>query len=120
MFGHFTAASKTGRSGLKNISTSFVLTLFLVTLCQSETFNSKSILVASHNLHSFKTSSAYHKACLNKHGGIWMAQELWLTEKQLPLLHQLDTQFIARSGMEEAVSAGVLRGRPFGGVSTEY
>ena len=49
-----------------------------------------------------------------------MAQELWLTEKQLPLLHQLNAQFIARSGMEEAVSSGVLRGRPFGGVSIAW
>ena len=49
-----------------------------------------------------------------------MAQELWLTEKQLTQLHQLGTQFVARSGMEEAVSSGVLRGRPFGGVSIAW
>ena len=49
-----------------------------------------------------------------------MAQELWLTEQQLPQLHQLEAQFIARSGMEEAVSSGVMRGRPFGGVSIAW
>ena len=49
-----------------------------------------------------------------------MAQELWLTEKQLTQLHQLGTSFVARSGMEEAVSAGVMRGRPFGGVSIAW
>ena len=49
-----------------------------------------------------------------------MAQELWLTEQQLPLLHQLGTQFVARSGMEESVSSGVFRGRPHGGVSIAW
>ena len=38
-------------------------------------------------------------------------------EKQFSQLQKLNAQFIARSGMEEAVSTGVLRGRPFGGVS---
>ena len=46
-----------------------------------------------------------------------MAQELWLTEKQIPILQELGVQFFARSGMEDAVSSGVMRGRPFGGVS---
>ena len=45
-----------------------------------------------------------------------MSQEHWLTEKQLPRLKELGVQFSARSGMEPAVSTGVLRGRPFGGV----
>ena len=46
-----------------------------------------------------------------------MAQETWLTEKQIPQMQELGVQFFARSGMEQAVSAGVLKGRPFGGVS---
>ena len=49
-----------------------------------------------------------------------MGQELWLSEKQLPLLQQLGTQFVARSGMEDAVSGGILVGRPFGGVSVSW
>ena len=49
-----------------------------------------------------------------------MGQELWLSEKQLTELHQLDAQFVARSGMEEAISSGILRGRPFGGVSLSW
>ena len=49
-----------------------------------------------------------------------MGQELWLSEKQLPQMQQLNTQFVARSGMEQAVSAGLLRGRPFGGVSIAW
>ena len=68
-------------------------------------------------MHSFKKSSAYHKSCLKNYGGIWFAQELWLSEKQLPSMHQIGTQFIAHSGMEEALSNGILVGRPFGGVS---
>ena len=78
------------------------------------------ITVASHNLHSFKKSGAYHKACVERHGGIWMGQELWLSEKQLPSLQQLGSQFVARSGMEDATSNGVMLGRPFGGVSITW
>ena len=78
------------------------------------------IVVASHNLHGFKQSSAYHKDCLKRYGGIWMAQETWLSERQIPMLQQLGTQFVARSGMENAVSSGILTGRPFGGVCISW
>ena len=97
--------------------------ILCILFCLLLTFNNiqtKEITIGSHNLHSFKSSGDYHKSCLKLHGGIWFGQELWLTEKQLPLLHQLDTQFTARSGMEEAVSSGVLRGRPHGGVSIAW
>ena len=76
--------------------------------------------MASHNLHGFKTSSVYHKSCISNFGGIWFRQEHWLSNNQLPKLQQLDVQFVARSGMEDAVSAGILRGRPFGGVSIAW
>ena len=49
-----------------------------------------------------------------------MAQELWLSEQQLPQLQQLDAHYVARSGMEDAISSGPLRGRPFGGVSIAW
>ena len=49
-----------------------------------------------------------------------MAQELWLQERHLCQLQSLGTSFIARSGMEDAISTGVLRGRPFGGVSITW
>ena len=49
-----------------------------------------------------------------------MAQEHWLSEKQLPSLHQLGAQFVARSGMEDAVASGIHRGRPFGGVCMSW
>ena len=76
--------------------------------------------IASHNLHGFKKSSAYHRACIQQHQGVWLGQETWLTEKQFPLLNSLGTQFVARSSMEDAISSGVLRGRPFGGVSIAW
>ena len=76
--------------------------------------------VASHNLHSFKKSSHFHKQCIEDYGGIWLGQELWLSEKQLPCLSSLGVNFVARSGMQEAVSTGILRGRPFGGVSIAW
>ena len=78
------------------------------------------ITVASHNLHSFNQSANYHKSCIKTHGGIWFGQELWLSEKQLPKLQELGTQFVARSGMEKSVSDGLLIGRPYGGVSIAW
>ena len=95
-----------------------LLSLFL----SSNTFNAefKNVTIGSHNLHGFKTSLAYHKQCLTVKDSIWFAQELWLTEKQIPSMQQLNTAFIARSGMEDAVSAGILRGRPYGGVSIAW
>ena len=49
-----------------------------------------------------------------------MGQELWLQEKQLAIMSDLGVQFVARSGMEEAVSSGILSGRPYGGVSIAW
>ena len=49
-----------------------------------------------------------------------MAQELWLSNKQLSQLKHLETEFYASSGMEDAMSAGVMRGRPYGGVSISW
>ncbi len=45
-----------------------------------------------------------------------MAQEHWLSEKKIPSLQQLDAQFVARSGMEDALTSRIYPGRPFGGV----
>ena len=49
-----------------------------------------------------------------------MSQELWLADKQLHYLSSLGVQYVARSGMEDAVSSGILRGRLFGGVSISW
>ena len=46
-----------------------------------------------------------------------MIQEHWLSESKLQQLQQTDAQFVACSGMEDVVSSGIYRGRPFGGVS---
>ena len=126
MSGLFTAESKIGspppKEGPRRQSPNCHSLLLFCLLCLLFTFNAetKDITIGSHNLHQFKTSAEYHKSCIKSHGGIWFGQELWLSEKQLPQLHQLDAQFVARSGMEEAVASGVLRGRPFGGVSIAW
>jgi hypothetical protein len=49
-----------------------------------------------------------------------MAPELWLSEQQLPQPRSLESQFIARSGMEESFSSGIYKGRPHGGVSIAW
>ena len=74
------------------------------------------ISVASFNLHGAKASSAYLKSCIANHGGIWLGQEHWLSEQQLPQLQQIGAQFVAQSGMETAISNRIYPGRPFGGV----
>ena len=35
-------------------------------------------------------------------------------------MNSLGTQYVARSAMEDAISSGILRGRPFGGVSIAW
>ena len=76
------------------------------------------ITIATHNLHGFSTSSKYLKDCIQRHGdSIWLVQEHWLSESKLHQLQSVDSQFVARSGMEDAISSGVYRGRPFGGVA---
>ena len=82
-------------------------------------FNS-SFTVASHNLHGFKKSASFHKKCIESHAGVWFAQELWLQESQLTKLNELGVNFTAASGMEKSVSSGILRGRPYGGVSIAW
>ena len=49
-----------------------------------------------------------------------MAQEHWLPENRLSDLTQLGVQFVARSGMQEAISSGIYNGRPYGGVSIAW
>ena len=92
--------------------------LNLVSFCAVFLFASSltNVSIASFNLHGFKASSNYLKSCIDKHGGIWMTQELWLTEQQLPLLHQTGAQFCARSGMQDSISTKMYQGRPHGGV----
>ena len=80
----------------------------------------RSITVASHNLHSFKKSSVFHKQCIEQYGGLWLGQELWLPESRLSQLQELGVNYVAHSGMEDAISNGILRGRPFGGVSIAW
>ena len=82
--------------------------------------SNKQIVVGSHNLHSFKKTSAFHKQCIQNYGGIWFAQELWLPERRLSELSALDVQFVARSGMEDSLTGGIYNGRPHGGVSIAW
>ena len=82
--------------------------------------SAKNITVGSHNLHGYKKSSAFHKDCNQNNGGIWMAQELWLSERRLSELCHLGVQFVAHSGMEDSMSRGIYNGRPHGGVSIAW
>ena len=91
---------------------SLSLSIFL-SFCLPLIFAASTITIATHNLHGFNKCSTYHRSCLQRHEGIWMGQELWLTERQLSSLSKLGTQFTARSAMEDAISSGILRGRPF-------
>ena len=99
---------------------SYLSRLISLIFCLSVIFAATTITIATHNLHGFKKSSVYHRSCLQRYEGIWLSQETWLTEKQFSLLSSLGSQFVARSSMEDAISTGVFRGRPFGGVSIAW
>ena len=94
-----------------------VLLLFILVALTFSVANPNQINVASFNMHGFSTSSSYLKNSISLHEGIWLIQEHWLSERQLEKLHDLNTQFVARSGMEESLASGIYRGRPFGGVA---
>ena len=94
-----------------------VLLLFVTLTFPSITPSQKNISVASFNIHGFSASSKYLSDCISTHGGIWMLQEHWLSEHHLRQLSQLKVQYVASSGMEHAISSGIYRGRPFGGVA---
>ena len=103
----------------KGFKPTFLVTLFVILFHTIATFaqSHKELVIGSHNLHGFKKLGEHHKSCIQRFGGVWFGQELWLQEKQLGQLQQLGTQFTAHSGMENAASAGILRGRPLCGVS---
>ena len=104
------------RISLSDRSTPIVSSCLFILFAASIT----STTIASHNLHGFKKSAAYHKACIQNNNGVWFSQEHWLSETQLPTLKQLGTQFAARSGMEDAISKRLLVGRPYGGVCISW
>ena len=95
-----------------------LLILAIITFAATITNAIKTDLtMATYNLHGFSKSSKYLNECIKAQGGIWFIQEHWLSDSQLHKLHQVEAQFVARSGMEDAVSSGIYRGRPFGGVA---
>ena len=79
----------------------FLLIVFQTSITFADTIK---LNVATHNLHGFKTSSDYHRSCLKRLGGVWMGQELWLSERQLSTMSSIGTQYVARSGMEDALA----------------
>ena len=107
------------RSKSATICKSYHLFIFCLLVTFAAVTNSK-INIASHNLHGYKSSAAYHSSSMQKFEGVWMAQEHWLPEQQLPLLQKTGSQFVARSGMEDALSRGILTGRPYGGVCISW
>ena len=127
-FGPFTAESAIGTSNQKKTKSvngqtetrtfGFNFALFCLYLIFAASIIN--ITVATHNFHGLKSCSDYQRSCLQRLGGIWMGQEHWLMEQQLPLMSSIGTQFVARSGMEDAISAGICQGRPFGGVSIAW
>ena len=132
--GQSTAGSPTGSMALRStkghrcltkhskMSTLNIVTLFcaLLTFASVNQTHTRSITVGSHNLHWFPARSNYHSSCIKSYGGVWLGQELWLSEHQLHQMNDLNVEYVARSGMEDALSAGVLRGPPFVGVRISW
>ena len=94
--------------------------LFVTLTFAASIVNSRNVSFATHNIHGFSKSSKYLKDCIHSYGGVWMIQEHWLSESKLQQLQQTDAQFVACSGMEDAVTRGIYCGRPHGGVSIAW
>lgn len=74
------------------------------------------INLLSYNMRGFKSGYAMlHELCLNP--CIIAIQEIWLRDEKLDKLNLISNDFSYRavSGMNKAVSNGILVGRPFGG-----
>jgi len=77
-----------------------------------------SLNIASHNRHGLaQGASLLYDLC--KTSDIVLMQEHWLPPFSLDSLYNFSDTMLcyASSAMEEAITAGVLRGRPFGGVA---
>ena len=73
--------------------------------------------IVTFNLHGFNQGSSYLVELL-KCNDIICVQEHWLASNDFCKLIDLDSNFtvICFSSMEEVLSRGPLRGRPFGGL----
>lgn len=74
--------------------------------------------VTSYNLHGFNQGQHYLLQLCNSEDIIFV-QEHWLIPNELDKLNNLHRDFIAfsSSAMSHAISRGILRGRPYGGVA---
>lgn len=78
------------------------------------------INVLSYNLHGFNQGKTYLLDTLNKPNcDVVFVQEHWLASNDLYLLNDLSSDFVAygSSAMDKILNAGILRGRPFGGIA---
>src|SRR3989442_12741761 len=74
--------------------------------------------IVTFNLHGFNQGSSYLVELL-KCNDIICVQEHWLSSNDFCKLTNLDSNFtvLCSSSMEEVLSRGPLRGRPFGGIA---
>ncbi|KAI5635638.1 endonuclease/Exonuclease/phosphatase family domain-containing protein [Phthorimaea operculella] len=72
--------------------------------------------MVSYNCKSMKRSIAYLRD-LCKSADIIALQETWLLPHDLDLVHTIDTEFSCTATSSVDTSAGVLRGRPYGGLA---
>jgi len=81
---------------------------------QNKTF----VSIASFNMHGFNNSWLYLQELMQNYQIIFV-QERWLSSSKLSYLNEVSSDYVAYavSGMNEACSTGLLRGRPFGGVA---
>ena len=78
------------------------------------------LTVISYNLHGFNQGSVGMNELITRHNvDVLMIQEHWLTPDNLYKLSKFDDYcFFGMSAMSNAVSNGILYGRPYGGVAT--
>ena len=80
-----------------------------------------SFSIVSYNMHGFKQGfDTLNDLCSSKNPSLVFVQEHWLTPDALGRLLHFSNNYTGYgiSAMEDRVSSGVLRGRPYGGVMT--
>ena len=78
------------------------------------------LTVVSYNMHGFNQGfSTVRELCISVSPDVFLLQEHWLTPDGLGKFSKIFTNYFVfgTSAMSDVVESGVLRGRPFGGVS---
>ena len=72
--------------------------------------------VCTYNMHGYNNGLTYVKKLCDENDIVFV-QEHWLQKSQLHMFNNINDQFLfyGKSAMDESMSSGLIRGRPYGG-----